>query len=82
MKILQEGSKAFDVAIKEKLLIHAKKVVDRDKQKELEDLLESLFNLNDTLFNLNDPKRINYPNTNVFLVSFFRIFVKVFIGFL
>ena len=68
LKILQEGSKAFDPVTKEKLLSYSKKIVDRDKQKELEDLFEVLLPVNETLSNLNDAKKISYPNTNCFLV--------------
>jgi len=71
LRILQEGSKGYDPEIKEKLLTAAKKLIDREKQKELEELFEALFQFqgNENTSNLTDAKKINYPNTNVFLVK-------------
>lgn len=68
LKVLQEGSKVYDPETKEKLQFYSKKLIDREKHKELDDLFEGLFGHNETTSNLNDFKRINYPNTNIFLV--------------
>ena len=74
LRVLQEGSKAYDSDIKEKLITAAKKLIDREKQKELEDLFEGLFPTlpkkgNETVSGMNEPKKIVFPITNVFLVK-------------
>lgn len=73
LRVLQEGSKAYDLDIKDKLVTAAKKLIDREKQKELEDLLEGLFPTltkkgNETVSGMNETKKIVFPITNVFLV--------------
>lgn len=71
LKILQEGIKAFDKDSKDTLSNYSKKIIEREKHKELDDLLEGLFpvNLNETKSNLSElKKKPIYPDINIFLV--------------
>lgn len=73
LKILQEGIKAYDKDTKTTLSNYSKKIIEREKHKELDDLLEGLFpvnvNLNETKSNLSEiKKKPIYPDINIFLV--------------
>lgn len=82
LKILQEGAKAYNQDIRETLNNYSQKITEREKHKEVEELLDLLFpgNLNETNSNLEAKKKLIFPDIHVFLVKnilyFFEKFFK------
>ena len=72
LRILQSGPKALTKKIKEDVIKYAGTILNNDKQKELEDLLEALFPKaeNENVSAISGNKIVVYPNCNTMMVNY------------
>lgn len=73
LRILQSGPKALSKKVKENVIKYAATILNIDKQKELEELMEALFpkTESENASAISGNKIVVYPNCNILMVNEF-----------